>query len=160
MRKPGPVTKRIERMTKVDDHGCWIWQGAPTNAGYGAMTIAQGRKPAHRVSYETYVGPIPDGLVIDHLCRVRMCVNPAHLEAVTQRENVMRSPIAIGALNAAKTHCPQGHEYTPENTTVFRKLPNTTGRRCKTCIKRRDSRRYLASKRAALIQDEMQGKAS
>jgi hypothetical protein len=66
--------------------------------------------------YERYVGPIPEGLNIDHLCRVKACCNPAHLEPVTQHENIMRSPIALAAINARKTHCKYGHEFTEANT--------------------------------------------
>ena len=123
--------------------GCRLWAGALTNAGYGRLTWkVNGRleRGAHRVAYVAHVGPIPEGKVIDHLCRVRHCVNPDHLEVVTQRENIMRSPIAIGAANAAKTHCPQGHEYTPENTYV-QVGRGYTGRLCRTCQLSRNKRR-------------------
>jgi len=135
-----PLEQRIRRMSKAQANGCWQWQGRPTNAGYGQMGVLVDGKQrtfsAHRVSYEVFVGEIPNGLVIDHLCRNRLCVNPDHLEAVTQQENVMRSPIAIGAINARKTHCPQGHPYDDENTYVLR-LPNTTSRYCRTCMSSR-----------------------
>jgi hypothetical protein len=138
-------------MSQPDTSGCWIWIGPASNRGYAQMTVqdADESKPrtvsAHRVSYETFIGPIPEGLVIDHLCRNRMCVNPEHLEPVTQRENTMRSPVAVGALNAAKTHCAQGHEYTEANTYVYvMKSPRScTTRICRTCRKewRRRSRK-------------------
>ncbi|MGC0251548.1 HNH endonuclease signature motif containing protein [Pseudactinotalea sp. Z1748] len=127
------------------------------NAGYGQIGISTGAgrqrtMGAHRVSYEAFVGPIPDGLVIDHLCRVRECVNPDHLDVVKQRENIMRSPIALGALNAAKTHCPQGHEYSPENTYIYRpKNRSFIGRQCRTCVADH-SRRRRASKKAAALE--------
>lgn len=92
--------------------GCWLWMAA-TNGGYGAY----GRTTAHRASYEIYVGPIPDGMQVDHLCRVRSCVNPSHLEPVTRIENVRRHYSLI-------VSCNQGHEFTPENTYVYR------GHRC------------------------------
>ena len=92
-------------------------------------------------------GPIPEGLVIDHLCRNRACVNPAHLEPVSQRENVMRSPVAEGAINAAKTHCSQGHPFSPENTATYRlNCASTTIRRCLTCQKERAHAYYLRCK--------------
>jgi hypothetical protein len=93
---------------------------------------------AHRVIYEYLVGPIPDGLSIDHLCRVRHCVNPAHLEPVTHRENVLRGQ-APTAVNGRKTRCKRGHEF---NRTV------RNGRRCYTC------HLYLSRVRRGLIQDE------
>ena len=90
--------------------GCWLWMGAIIPAGGGYAEISQNRKPVyvHRLMYEKHKGPIPDGLEIDHLCRVSSCVNPDHLEAVTHRENMLRG-LTVGARNAAKTHCPKGH---------------------------------------------------
>ena len=82
---------------------------------------------AHRVSYELFRGPIPDGLQIDHLCRIRHCVNPDHLEAVTQRENILRGT-SPSAKAAARDACINGHPYTPENTKLFR-----GDRQCRTC---------------------------
>lgn len=92
----------------------------------------------HRVYYEMYVGPIPAGMQIDHLCRNRGCVNPEHLEVVTARENIMRSPIAPAALNVAKTHCPKGHSYAGENLYI-----NPKGQRvCRACQKEAARRHY------------------
>lgn len=148
---PRPVAERIRNMSRTDENGCWIWQGRPTNAGYGLMTLRTDgvarSTSAHRVAYETFVGPVPDGLVLDHLCRVRMCVNPAHLEPVTSRENTMRSPITLGFINAAKTHCPHGHPYDEANTYVWVR-PNTTMRICRTCARRHHAN-YIARKKAA-----------
>lgn len=95
---------------------CWIWRG-PVNAdGYGRFTPGSStQKSAHRVTYEEVFGPIPTGLQLDHRCRNRTCVNPLHLEPVTARENVMRGN-GRAAINARKTHCVAGHEYTPANT--------------------------------------------
>lgn len=129
------------RRRRVDENGCWLWTGRKNNVGYGSMTMQTPEGPrargVHRVAYEHYVGPIPAGKQIDHLCRVRLCFNPEHLEPVTPRENVMRSPVALAALNAAKTHCPQGHAYTPENTYHQK----AGGRLCRTCQLSRPTRR-------------------
>ena len=84
--------------------GCWFWTGTVANHGYGYIKINGKNTMAHRFSWELHNGPIPDGLVIDHLCRVRSCVNPAHLRVVTFKENVLCGT-APTALNAAKTKC-------------------------------------------------------
>lgn len=144
----GPMSDRLRRMSTPSPSGCWLWDGTLNNHGYGQMTVPGRRtRSAHRVSYETFVGPIPDGLVIDHICRTRHCVNPKHLRTVTQRENVMASPVAIGALNAAKTHCPSGHPYNEANTYVYVK-PNTVCRVCRTC--HRESKQRSRARRAAM----------
>jgi len=98
--------------------GCWIWTGAVVN-GYGKVSggprTARWHKRAHRRSYESLVGEVPRGLDLDHLCRVRPCVNPAHLEPVTRAVNLARSPITSHARKFA-THCKRGHGFTAENT--------------------------------------------
>lgn len=120
---------RILRNVVVDDNGCWLWQGAVTSNGYGKLGRLGRTWSAHRLSYEAFIGAIPDGLTIDHLCRVRHCANPEHLEPVTQRENTFRGT-APPAQNAAKTHCVNGHEFTPENT-----YRNRGMRTCRACMR-------------------------
>lgn len=95
--------------TKVDmSSECWMWTGA-TNRGYGIYHPHRGQRArAHRIAYELVVGSIPDGLTLDHLCRNRACVKPAHLEPVTSRENILRGE-GISARNARKTECIHGH---------------------------------------------------
>jgi hypothetical protein len=102
-------------VTKTD--ACWLFVGGLTEDGYGVYMDHQVAKRAHRHAYEVMVGPIPEGLQLDHLCRVRNCVNPDHLEPVTPRENTLRG-FGITAVNAAKTHCKNDHEFTAENTYV------------------------------------------
>jgi hypothetical protein len=98
--------------------GCWLWLGALSRNGYAKTgSAAFSSVLVHRASYEAYIGPIARDKQIDHLCRVRCCVNPDHLEAVTQKINVLRG-VGPTARNAKATHCPVGHEYTPENTIV------------------------------------------
>lgn len=112
---------------------CWLWTGW-SQGGYGYTRVGsrtdgtRRQVRVHRLMFEAAKGPIPDGLVIDHLCRNKLCGNPAHLDAVTQRENVLRGD-SPAARCAVVTHCPRGHEYTPENTYVCKR-----GKRsCQTC---------------------------
>lgn len=123
--------------TTAGPDACWPWTACTNWKGYG---LFRGR-PSHRVAYERVVGAIPQGLVIDHLCRNRACTNPAHMEAVTNRENVLRSPIGLTAVNARKDRCIHGHPYTPENTVVTR-----LGRACRTC-KNAWNREYMRTRR-------------
>lgn len=114
---------------KVDTSGeCWLWTAATHHDGYGTFWVREDQqlRRAHRYAYELLVGPIPDGLDLDHLCRVRACVNPAHLEPVTRSENVRRG--AGGVLQPPRTHCKHGHEFTQENT-----YENRGKRFCRQC---------------------------
>lgn len=120
-------------MTKVDDDGeCWLWTGPVGRNGYGHLTHKGRSHRAHRFAYELVNGPVPDGLVLDHLCRVRHCVNPAHLEAVTQRVNLMRSATTRAARGLLST-CARGHEFDAANTYIRR---NGT-RLCRECARLR-----------------------
>lgn len=107
---------------------CWLWTKPVTDKGYGVYFHGKKRTLAHRFSYEMANGPIPKGLVLDHLCRNTLCVNPDHLEAVTQKENVLRG-FGIGAKFARRTHCNNGHEFNEKNT----ELRSDGGRRCTVC---------------------------
>lgn len=137
-----PVANRLLGKVDLSDPlGCWEWQASTSNGGYGQFKLNGTMARAHRVSYELFVGQIPDGMVLDHLCRNRRCVNPAHLEAVTQDENMAR-----GA-RATATHCSYGHEFTPENT---RHRDRKNGERvCRTCVKRRKAERRARLKNLA-----------
>lgn len=121
---------------------CWLWTGGRTSEGYGAIMEDARRKMAHRVAYELAHGPIPDGLEPDHLCRVRHCVRPDHLEAVTRRENILRG-IGPTAVNARKTHCLRGHLFDADNTGASQHPPQ---RVCRACD-RETQRRYKETKR-------------
>ena len=123
--------------------GCWIWHAAKSG-GYGRIKSPGGQDAlhAHRVSYELHRGDIPDGLVIDHLCRNTACVNPSHLEPVTNKENTMRGE-NMTAQNVLKTHCPRGHEDTLENTYSYATRTKNM-RMCRTC-RNETSRRWAIS---------------
>ena len=128
-----PLRERFEsKYTAGAEDECWEWQASTTAGGYGQ--IARGRPAgkhlplyAHRLAWEYARGPIPPGFTIDHLCRNRRCVNPAHLEPVTMTENLRRGE-SPPARNARKTHCDRGHPYNTENTYYYR-----TGRLCRVC---------------------------
>jgi len=111
---------------------CWLWTACKWSNGYASFSQDGRRTLGHRYAYEFCVGPIPAGLKLDHTCRVKHCVSPDHLEPVTSRENTLRG-IGPSAVNARKTHCNQGHEFTDENTYVF---PDGRQRQCRTCIRR------------------------
>lgn len=122
------LKQRLLQKTLVDEHGCWIWTSTTGLNGYGQIHVGNRMNYAHRVSYEVHVGPIPSGLQIDHLCRVRNCINPMHLEPVTGTENVRR---------AFRDHdrCPKGHDVGP--------MPVTGPRpRCRPCKQAADHARY------------------
>lgn len=131
------------KVEKADS--CWIWRGARSGEGYGLMTIGGRRRLTHRLSWLLHEGPIPIDKHLDHLCRVRQCVNPAHLEVVTSRQNTMRGTNQV-VRNAAVTQCPQGHPYDDANTYD---IP-TGGRACREC-RRRQSREYQRKTRASRI---------
>lgn len=122
------IERLVGRITRTPS-GCWEWTGATNGVGYGMVFVRGQRYYTHRLLYSRCVAPIPTGLVIDHLCRNTLCCNPEHLEPVTHRENIMRSP-----LMGAKTHCKWGHVFTPENTAIT----GAGARQCKACVRRRN----------------------
>lgn len=124
-----------------DADGCWRWHGVHTHNGYGTFGLGQRHVYAHRWLYELSVGPIPKELDIDHLCRVRDCVNLDHLEPVTRQENIMRG-LGVAKEHALRTHCPQGHPYDEANTAVLAtKWASGRRRRCKQCHREQEARR-------------------
>jgi hypothetical protein len=124
---------------------CWEWLGGRFETGYGQFNAGGKALRAHRVAYEIVHGPVPEGLVLDHLCRNPLCCNPAHLEAVTNRENTLRG-IGPTAANAQKTHCPRGHAYTPPNT-----IQHGGKRECRICNREKKRRARAAKKLTSAI---------
>lgn len=126
-----------------DEDECWTWEASVGSHGYGQIAVEGRPVLAHRLAYELFVGPIPAGLDLDHLCRVRPCVNPGHLEPVTRSENLRRGdgPQILRNRQLSKTHCPQGHPYSGDNLYI---APRTGYRQCRTCRKRRLRRRKAA----------------
>jgi hypothetical protein len=133
-RKSRPAIDRfLEKVDRSSPDGCWLWTGFIWRSGYGCFWQEDGASTrAHRFAYEHFVGPIPDGLVLDHLCRVRHCVNPDHLEPVTERENILRGE-SSAAESARRTHCVHGHPFSGDNLRIA-----TSGQRvCRTCERQR-----------------------
>lgn len=129
--KPRDLLDRMADKFLVGD-GCWEWTAVRNAPGYGVIhRLDKGSRLAHRILYEMLIGPIPDGLELDHLCRNRGCVRPDHLEPVTRLQNVRRGdgPRLLKERNASKTHCPQGHPYAEQER--YRR-PNGE-RRCGAC---------------------------
>jgi hypothetical protein len=139
-----PVAPRFwAKVNKTET--CWLWTGTAP-AGYGQISVNGKAVPSHRWAYEQAKGPIPNGLQLDHLCRVTRCVNPDHLEPVSARVNILRGE-GVPAINSKRTHCKQGHPFTPENTAYIR----GRHRQCRTCSNCRPpevGQRKRASKRA------------
>ena len=126
---------------KVDMAGdCWIWKAA-TIKGYGSFKFEKKRTYAHRTSYQLTKGPIPEGLVINHLCENPLCVRPSHLEAVTQHANLMYSDTPMRR-NKLKTHCVNGHEFSDDNTYISPK----GYRKCRQCQRKMWKRNYYRKK--------------
>lgn len=156
-RPPAPLKDRLLSKVTPGRNGCWLYTGSVAQTGYGHFTVSASRRAlAHRVAYELFNGPIPTGYQVDHQCHNRdegcrsgepcvhrRCVNPQHLDAVSPRVNTRRSPITQASRHAARTHCPQGHEYTDENTAVrlLDSRTGRTGRECRSCRRQRDRRR-------------------
>lgn len=130
IRRPGLRERLLSRAIINWETGCWEWAGAKNRDGYGRIgTDAKSRwTSTHRVAYELIEGPISEGLHLDHLCRNRACCNPAHLEPVTCKENILRGDSPT-ALNAVKSHCDAGHEFTLSNTY----LRSNGHRGCRAC---------------------------
>lgn len=143
----GSLEKRLLAHSKRWNN-CLVWQLSGLAKGYGQIWVGPGKghmRLAHRISYELWVGPIPEGWEIDHLCKNKACIEPTHLEAVSREEHQRRTD--QGAFNLAKTQCPEGHAYDETNT-----YRHGTRRHCKTCRRAR-VRRWREQQKAKLTPD-------
>lgn len=127
-----PSTERFWHYVHKTDT-CWLWIGTRAPDGYGHFKVNGRPMQAHRFAYEMLVGPIPQGLTVDHLCRNPPCVNPDHLEIVSMRENMYRG-ISGPAINARKTHCVRGHPFDEANT-LWRTSRGQQWRNCRICLR-------------------------
>lgn len=135
----------------IPAHGCCIvWIGGKNEKGYGRANWGGVSRVVHRIVYEHFRGPIPEGLELDHLCKNRACCNPDHLEPVTHQENCRRGDAGklLREKHRAITHCPRGHPYSQENTYI---KPSGVGRVCRLC--RCESMRRLKARRRKVKDD-------
>lgn len=139
-RPPKPTREEAFAASHAPEGECWIWQRGCYLTGYGQFR----KHYAHRFSYELHVGPIPQGHQIHHTCENRRCVNPDHLRALAPAAHQQQHPNSLASANARKTHCPQGHPYSPENT---RPLHGGKGRGCRICHRESERRRKANTNR-------------
>ncbi len=140
VRIKGTIAERFWAKVDKADVGCWDWVGAGGRAanGYGTFWTGERFIGAHRMAYELSVGAVPEGLELDHLCSNKLCCNPDHMEAVTRQVNIGRAAGTGFAINAAKTHCKWGHEFSADNT--YSRPGGARG--CYECKRRRRNEAY------------------
>ncbi len=115
-RLPQRLVNRL--LAPKTETACWLWLGAKNKGGYGHMWFQGRLQYVHRIAHEQVIGPIPEGMVVDHLCNTRLCANPSHLIATTHRDNILRGT-GFSARNAIKTHCRNGHRLAGDNLSVY-----------------------------------------
>jgi HNH endonuclease len=143
------LQERIDRLSVPEPNsGCVLWLGQTNEKGYGYITVGYRNRRVHRVVYEMAYGPLPVGSELDHLCRVRCCINVSHLEVVTGRTNTLRG-IGPTSLNAAKDRCKRGHPFTPDNIRKPSSVPR--GRLCRACERKRPHRSRVEVARLAAL---------
>ena len=145
--RPGTLERFVIKITV--DGECWRRTASLDAKGYGHFSLEGVPQGSHRASHTMFVGPIPDGYQVDHVkargCRFKDCVRPAHLEAVTGHVNILRGG-NMAAIHARATHCPAGHEYTPENTYIIQRKGGATARQCKICTRARAAAQAAAKR--------------
>lgn len=134
---PNPSDKDQERFwskVQFNGHQCWNWLGGVSNNGYGRFCFGRrGQIVAHRVSFQLVYGLVPEGLVLDHICHNRICVNPVHLRIVTKRINAIENSNSMSAKQVLQTHCIRGHPLSGENLFSYVDRKGSTHRECKEC---------------------------
>lgn len=132
---------------KSEGSECLLWTGSVDRCGYGKFMSAdmRGETLVHRAAYKIWCGAIPDGLEIDHKCRVRNCINPSHLRAVTHAKNVSFADYKTTHRNSVKTHCKRGHEFDRSNT-IIEFSASGAARKCRECRKIARNKRYIKAK--------------
>jgi hypothetical protein len=130
----------------IDSNNCWNWTMYVEPRGYGRIRYKGKTTTPHKVSYLEFVGLIPEGLELDHLCKNKKCFNPDHLEPVTRKENNIRSNCS-SAINSRKTHCKKGHEYSGDNLRTWKNTGGKLTRRCGECEKIRMKKRWIEKRK-------------
>ena len=148
-----PLIERVLRRSERVESGCWLYQGSLDSGGYSCLRIGQRNDRGHRITWQAANGEIPEGKHIDHLCRIRSCVNPEHLEPVTVRENTFMRALWVGDL-PKQTHCPNGHEMTPEN--IYHR-PDNGSRQCRACIRNRSKKQLVKLREATVRRQQERG---
>lgn len=134
---------RFEAKVQLDPKkGCWLWTASLTKSGgYGQLKVGARPERVHMLTYRTFVGPIPEGMHLDHFaCDTPRCVNPYHVRPVTPRENTLRSN-SPSSMHAAKTHCPKGHPYAGDNLVIYVSPKGSVARNCRECVRARERAR-------------------
>lgn len=155
-----PIEVRLFRLSKDDPSGCRLWIGCLDDCGYGKFNAGNGETLAHRAAYVEWIGEIPDGTEIDHLCRSRSCINPEHLEAVPHLVNVsrgVRKPEMHP--NALKTHCKRGHPLNGDNL-IQRTIGGRKVRQCRSCVNARKREEERSNRAASLKKDPVAYRAT
>lgn len=156
-RHKGDLAARLEQYSVPEPNtGCLLWAGGLIPAGYGMIKVAGRGQMAHRVSYELNVGPIPEGLVLDHLCRVRSCIEPRHLEPVTNAENLRRGTPNRSLANSMKTRCLRGHDL--EGANLYRSPDGH--RHCRVCTSAAQRRHYERNRSAILAKAKTRNRSA
>jgi len=138
-----PPLTRVLTHSKINENGCWLYQARSKERGYCQFSVNDKQVYVHRFMYEYYYDNIDTSLVLDHLCRNPTCVNPTHLEQVTQAENVHRGFTGINM--SSKTHCPQSHPYSKDNTYYYNNKNGKPARHCRIC-NRENQKKYIQRK--------------
>ena len=150
MKNSDQIRTRILKHIVTDEAtGCWLWQGDSVTGGYGRTSVDGRKWLSHRAAYTAWVGPIPEGLTIDHLCKRPACCNPQHLEPVTMKENTMRGN-SFSRINAEKTTCKNGHALAGDNLYTYK-----DGRRdCRMCMEARGKAYYEKNRQRILAREK------